>query len=199
MSEWDAQSGQTAIDPSFLRRRAGITNRRELNAAEAENIRKAQVKYFTGRLTRRKARFDLNWCRRLHKEMFGDVWTFAGQLRTTNLNFGVDWPHVESQLYQLLRDLDSWSGFEVGLLEQAVRLHIQSVRIHPFRDGNGRWSRMLSNTWLRLHDHPLVEWPAEVSRRESIVRNEYIASIDAAINEGREAPLIELHRRFLAG
>jgi fido (protein-threonine AMPylation protein) len=192
MAEWERLPGETAIDPSWLKVR-GITNRRELAVVEAENIRKATVKYFTGRLTRRKARFDFPWFLRLHRDMFGDVWSWAGQTRDRDLNFGVPWAQVDAQLYALVHDLQCWAGFGEEILVQAVRLHYQAVRIHPFHDGNGRWARMLSNLWLRLHDRPIVEWPTDVSQNESVIRREYIAAIEG----GKEAELVALHRRYL--
>jgi Fic family protein len=80
------------------------------------------------------------------------------------------------------------------LLVQASRLHHQAVHIHPFENGNGRWSRALANVWLRLHDNPLTAWPQELGT-ESPVRDEYIAAIKAA-DRGDEGALLELHRRY---
>ena len=64
--------GQTPLDDLSGLRIRGITNMAELSAAEAENIRKATIKYLAARPTRRSARFDVLWMRKLHIEMFGD-------------------------------------------------------------------------------------------------------------------------------
>jgi Fic-DOC domain mobile mystery protein B len=189
--------GPTPIaDISGLRIK-GITTRAELDVAEAENIRKAMVKYFGKRLTRRTARFDLSWTKRLHKEMFGDVWNWAGEFRTCDLNLGIPWRRIENGLQVLLENLASWDHYGVSLLEQAVRLHYESVKIHPFRDGNGRWSRMLANVWLRLNRHSVTEWPAEISGGVSKMRGAYLAALKLA-DQGDHAILLELHRRFTA-
>ncbi len=197
MIDRETRSGRTPIaDISGLKIK-GITTRAELDAAEAENIRKAIVKYFGKRLTRRTARFDLSWAKRLHKEMFGDVWKWAGEFRTYDLNFGIPWRGIETSLQVLLENLASWDQYGVSLLDQAVRLHYESVHIHPFRDGNGRWSRMVANIWLRLQRHPVTEWPAEISGGESKIRGEYLAAIRLAY-QGNDVPLRELHHRYTA-
>jgi fido (protein-threonine AMPylation protein) len=70
VSGWELLPGETPIDVSGLKRKA-IGTRVELNRAEAENIRKAVVKYLAARPSRRSAPFTLSWVKRLHKQMFG--------------------------------------------------------------------------------------------------------------------------------
>jgi fido (protein-threonine AMPylation protein) len=127
--------------------------------------------------------------------MFGDVWDWAGKPRKTDLNIGVAWHQVESDLQNLVADLDFWEKNWQDVLEQAVYLHHRSVRIHPFMNGNGRWARMLANIWLRLHDCPVTQWPEEAIGAVSPVRNEYLAAIRSA-DSGDMIPLLDLHRRF---
>ena len=80
VSDWRPIPGETPIDPSGLRDRS-ITTRVELNRAEALNITKAYVKYLAAVPSKRMAPFDYAWLLRLHKEMFCDVWKWAGQPR----------------------------------------------------------------------------------------------------------------------
>jgi hypothetical protein len=44
-----ARPGETRIDPSFLKKK-GIINQGQLDRAEAENVRKATIKYLAGAL-----------------------------------------------------------------------------------------------------------------------------------------------------
>jgi Fic-DOC domain mobile mystery protein B len=194
VSGWEILPGETPIDVSGLKRK-GIGTRAELNRAEAENIRKAVVKYLAARPSRRSAPFTLSWVKRLHRQMFGEVWKWAGEFRREDINLGCDWHQVPMQLQALLDDLAFWGGQGEGLAAQAVRLHHRAVRIHPFLNGNGRWARMLANIWLRRHGHGVIEWPEETIGARSVVREEYLAAIRAA-DGGDEGPLSELHRRF---
>ncbi|HQU44044.1 MAG TPA: hypothetical protein PK867_14590, partial [Pirellulales bacterium] len=82
-------------------------------AAEAENILKATLKYLAGRPSRRTARFDVNWMVKLHREMFGDVWRWAGEIRSRDLNIGVPFYHVRPELQALADDLAAWREITV--------------------------------------------------------------------------------------
>ena len=194
---WNAIPGETPIDISGLKI-SGINNRLELSVVEAENVRKAIVKYFGGSLSRRTAKFDLAWMLKLHYEMFGDVWKWAGKARTSDLNLGLPWHQVTTRIQDLCADLAYWETHWPDVLEQAVHLHHRSVQIHPFLNGNGRWARLLANIWLKLHKQPLTEWPEDAIGATSVIRDDYLAAIRAA-DTGDFAPLIELHRRFSSG
>ena len=194
MSDWGFLPGETPIDVSGLKRK-GINTRSELNRAEAENIRKAVVKYLAAKPSRRFAPFTLSWAKRLHKQMFGDVWKWAGEFRQENLNLGCDWHQVQMQLQALLDDLVFWEARGDALLEQAARLHHRAVEIHPFLNGNGRWARMLANIWLKRHGHAITEWPEAAIGSMSVIRDEYLMAIRAS-DEGDEGPLRALHQRF---
>jgi hypothetical protein len=107
MTAWNPIPGETPIDPSGLKVK-GIITRAELNEAEAANVRKAIVKYLSRKPTRRMAPFDLRWAKRLHTEMFGDVWKWAGVFRVEDTNIGASHQHIETRLYNLLHDLLAW-------------------------------------------------------------------------------------------
>jgi Fic-DOC domain mobile mystery protein B len=193
MPFWKPIPGETPIDDLSGLKVKGIGLRSELNRYEAANILKPTMKYFVGRLSKRKAPFTYAWALRLHQEMFGEVWTWAGTLRQCPLNIGVPPQHIEPQLFELMASLPYWK--DQPWFTQAAMLHHRAVSIHPFHNGNGRWSRMLANIWLRLHDHPYTQWPETTVGEESVVRQEYLAAIRAA-DEGNFGPPAELHQRF---
>src|SRR5258708_11461143 len=157
MATWDPIPDETPIDLSFLKDKS-ITSGQQLNLREAQNISRAVLKYLAAKPTRASARFDFSWSLKLHGEMFGDVWEWAGDTRKADSNIGVPWPQINQGLFDLLNDLEYWEQHStISLLEQAVNLHHRAVQIHPFENGNGRWSRMLANIWLKVHDHPITE------------------------------------------
>ena len=167
-----------------------------MNRAEALDVRKAFAKYLLSKPSARSAPFDYKWLFKLHREMFGDVWKWAGSIRVQTLNLGCE-PHVIAE--QLRRicwaDLHSWNSFQIPLAEQAAMLHHRSVQIHPFNNGNGRWSRLLANIWLLRHAAaPLIEWPEQVIGEQSVIREAYLSSLRSADN-GDYGPLIDLQQR----
>lgn len=184
--------GQTPLDDVSGLRIKSIRTTGELNAAEAENIRKATLRYLASKPSSRVARFDVAWLLRLHKQMFGEVWTWAGTLRTGETNIGSPPHQIETDLHNLIADLGEWKTSGMPLTEQAARLHHAAVRIHPFPNGNGRWSRMLANIWLKLNGAEPTEWPETTIGTASTVRDEYLEAVRAA-DRGDIAPLLALH------
>ncbi len=197
MTGWQTLPGETPIDDISGLKVSGVTTRSELNKIEAENIRKAVVKYLAAKPSRRTAPFDLPWVLQLHREMFGDVWAWAGTIRTTVTSIGVGPNQIEVGLAALLDDLVFWEQHGEDELKQAVMLHHRAVHIHPFQNGNGRWARLLANIRLRVLGHQLTEWPEETIGAESVIRDDYIAAIKAA-DEGEYGPLMDLHGQFAA-
>jgi Fic-DOC domain mobile mystery protein B len=187
--------GQTPLDDVSGLRIKSIRTTAALNDAEAENIRKTTVKYLGGRPSRRLARFDVPWMRKLHREMFGEVWRWAGSFRKRATNIGAPPRQIEVGLHGLADDLREWERSAMPLLEQAVRLHHGAVRLHPFPNGNGRWARMLANVWLKMHGEEPIEWPEATIGAASVVRNEYLRAVRAA-DRGDLTKLSALHRRY---
>jgi Fic-DOC domain mobile mystery protein B len=186
-------AGATPFDVSGLKDKT-IRDRPALNIAEAANILKAMETYRSKRRLGAADAFSMGWAYELHSAMFCDVWDWAGQQRTVELTLGVQ-PHlIGMQMGGFLLDVHNWAPTPEDVLEQSVQMHFHCVRIHPFRDGNGRWSRLMANLWLRKNNAPEILWPP-LSEDGDSLRNEYIAAIKAA-DTYDFAPLTELHRRF---
>ncbi len=159
MIGWKARPGETPIDDFSCLKKRGVKYWKEVAVLEAKNIRKPLLKYLGKKPNRRIAPFDYSWALRLHKEMYQDVWTWAGEVRVKDLNVGVPWQQVESRLFDLMKNLAHWEQSGMDIHEQAVRLHHQAVFIHPFMGGNGRWARLLESIWLKLHGKEPTAWP----------------------------------------
>jgi Fic-DOC domain mobile mystery protein B len=191
----DEPDGASPFDASGLKLKH-IRTRQQLNVAEAKNIGRAITKYMASTPSVRKAPFTLEWGYKLHREMFSDVWEWAGQRRNSELNIGFPFSRIDPGLKDLFDDLATWSQHRsYSITEQAVRLHHRSVLIHPFNNGNGRWARLLANIWLKRHNAAPVEWPDETIGREGVIRHEYLDAVKAA-DKGDLEPLLSLHRRY---
>jgi Fic-DOC domain mobile mystery protein B len=198
MEEWKSIRGETPIDPSGLRPalRKTVRSRAELNPIEAENIRRATVKYLAAKPSGRLAPFSLEWVLKLHKEMLGRVWVWAGQIRTVELNLGSPAWRIQTDLYNLLEDLCYWEDSDMPPAEQAAMLHYRAVSIHPFENGNGRWARLLASIWLKQHGAPVTVWPEDgITGGTSSIRKQYIQALKAA-DSGDMSRLIELHETY---
>ena len=199
VTTWTPIPGETPINPSGLRPRLRklIHTRGELNPVEAENIRIAVVKYLADVPSNKKAPFTVSWALKLHKEMFGRVWLWAGRIRTIELNLGSPAWRVQEDLYNLFADLHCWKEPDVSATEQAATLHYRAVKIHPFENGNGRWARLLANIWLRQRRFEIVRWPeTNLLDGTSPIRTEYIHCLKQA-DQYNLQPLIDLHKRYI--
>jgi len=153
-----------------------ITTRADLNEAEQANIDGALA--WAGR--RRTDIMSEGFVFELHKRMFGDVWAWAGSVRRTGKNIGID-PHlIHLHLGSLLRDARYW--IENGSFlpdEIAIRLHHGLVAIHPFPNGNGRHARLMADLLIARSGNPF-SWGGGALRDIGTLRGDYIAALRAA-------------------
>ena len=198
MPGWEPIEGETPQDDlSGFKRFHRFPNltRVVINNLEAENIRKATVKYLSRKPTKSSAPFSYAWLLRLHKEMYGDVWSWAGAPRQTATNVGVPAFQIPEALQGMLLNLAHWEN-SLSETETAALLHHRAVQIHPFLNGNGRWARMLANIWLKKNGQALTFWPTDIEHATQY-RAAYLAALRAA-DDTDLAPLTALHRRFTA-
>lgn len=174
--------GATPLDPDEL---AGlkfkhITTRGQLDELEQANI-------VTGLLWLKKnsARDDvltINFAMDLHKILFKDVWRWAGTFRLTEKNIGIDPRQVSVALRNLLDDLEAWIEFSTySPLESILRFHHQLVKIHPFPNGNGRFSRIYADIIAEKYFNiKPVQWGGRDLDKMTQTRSDYINSLRAA-------------------
>lgn len=167
---------------------------KEIYEQEALNIAKATIKYLAAPPSKREAPFSYGWMMDLHQEMFGDVWEWAGKLRKIELSIGIKAYLVPMELKKLCDDIAYWNEHKTfDPFETATRIHHRAVQIHPFQNGNGRWSRMLANIYLRQHGKMPVRWQEDLLASENPKRSEYVTALKKA-DQGDYQDLIEMHR-----
>lgn len=184
------KEGETPLDDISGLKLKKITTRAQLDDAEAQNILKAYIKYTLNPTAFKKVTFDLSFFRKLHKEMLSDVWSWAGEFRTTQTSIGVEANMIHQRLYQLQDDLKYWES-EWDYRDAATRLHHTLVKIHPFPNGNGRWARLATDLWLLKMGYPSISWGGNITE-VSDARSAYITALKEADN-GNYEPL----RRFM--
>ena len=151
------EEGQTPIDDlSGLQVKA--KNKRELNDLENKNNYKAYTKYILFMKHGSKSNlFTHESLCQIHKDMFGEVWDWAGTPRKKGKkNIGVDGTKVGYEINRFLFDFHQWEKKEVSFFEVGAMLHHRLVWIHPFENGNGRWGRLITNIYLHRKELPLL-------------------------------------------
>jgi Fic-DOC domain mobile mystery protein B len=161
----------------------------DLNLAEQANIEKASVWLF-----RRRVRILPDvvltdaFSRDLHRRMFDDVWRWAGTSRLRETTPGVDPVQISTEVRVLLGDARYWhENSTYPVVERAVRLHHRLVWIHPFRNGNGRHSRLMADAYLSSVGEPRLPWGGSELFGDDEFRRTYISALRAADRGDYEA------------
>lgn len=164
-----------------------VTTRAELNALETKGIAEAEIWL----LTNKKDILSETFIKTLHKKMFGDIWKWAGNFRTTERNIGVAPYNIQPKLRILLDDIRFWiSNKTYPEKEIAVRFHHRLVQIHPFPNGNGRISRIMADLLMRSFNLEHLNWGTGNLTEISELRSKYIDALREADN-GNYEPLIK--------
>jgi Fic-DOC domain mobile mystery protein B len=168
----------------------GIAFRGELNAAERDNILRGQE----WALRRRRDVLTEVFIRNLHKQMFGDVWRWAGEFRTSERNLGVPHYEIRAAIRQLLDDANGWVKFETYAADEfAVRVHHRLVLIHPFPNGNGRHARLMADLHVIRQGRERFSWGRGSLRDAGETRRRYVDALRAA-DKHDIAPLLTFAR-----
>ena len=146
-----------------------------------------------------------------HYALFHGVRNHAGRFRTREygeqvVTFGdqrsTPSEFVEKELNGHIRqgkmffdDLDSRirnsskEDFNIAVITVAVWMHADFIRIHPFRDGNGRTGRLIATYFLRAYGLPayIVETP----------KQEYIACLNHFYKTRDIDPLVHFSIRLI--
>ena len=92
--------------------------------------------------------------REWHRRWLGNVYVWAGQYRTLNMSKGDFVFAASGQVPKLMDNLDKEilsvrtpcaDMSEDQLAEAIAIVHVELILIHPFREGNGRLSRLVAN------------------------------------------------------
>ena len=167
-----------------------ITLRPELNEAEQANILEAEEWAFA----RKRDVLDDKFLKNLHKRMFGHVWRWAGKLRQSERNIGVDAYCISTELRQLIDDCRYWvENRTYDPDEIATRFHHRLVLIHPFPNGNGRHARLVTDLMLTALGRPRFTWGRVNLVDASETRKAYVTALRAADNHDI-GPLLEFVR-----
>ena len=114
-----------------------IATRAELDEFEQKNIEEA-IQWVLTRSLEPDIILTEKFVRRLHKQMYGDVWAWAGNYLKTNKNLGIDKWLITEALKALLDDTLYWIEYDTFIPDEiAIRFKHRLVSIHCFSNGNG--------------------------------------------------------------
>ena len=168
--------GATPLDPNEIDGLipSYIATQGQLNAAEQANILEAQ-NWLIGRKHRNL--LSDTFIRALHRRMFQDVWRWAGVYRKTEKNIGIDAHQICTGVRNLCDDASIWISEKLFSWDEiGARFHHRLISVHPFPNGNGRLSRLITDALLLNHGQQIFTWGANLSGP----REQYIEALRTA-------------------
>lgn len=159
-----------------------ITTRGQLDEFEQQNIERA-IKWTLGKHFKKDRLLSESFIKRLHQEMYGDVWAWAGAFRKTNKNLGVDWQLIPVETRKLIDDCKFWIDHKTYPPDEiAVRFKHRIVQIHCFANGNGRHSRLMGDLIMeKIFGLGVFSWGSTGDLvKAGSSREEYIKAIKEA-------------------
>lgn len=165
-----------------------IGTRAELNAAEQQNVLLGRL-WLDGRRNREQFNDALVW--ELHRQMFGNVWRWAGSQRKTGKNIGVPIERIRPSIRDLLEDV-AFQRIGPGTDKRRLcaSFHQRLVQIHAFPNGNGRHARLMTDILATQLGVVGPTWGGDDLTSAGESRRRYIEALKQA-DKGELGPLVK--------
>ena len=170
----------------------GLTSSDDLAREEERLSKKKAVELFENGMLDTLPTGKFSTLQAIHKYLFEDIYDFAGKLRTVNLAKGnfrfAPLMYLEAALANI--DKMPQSTFD-EIIEKYVEMNIA----HPFREGNGRSTRIWLDHILKTEIGKVVDW-SKVDKEDYLLAMERSPIKDVKIKALLKAALtVEINSR----
>ncbi len=138
-----------------LENKLGIKNSAELARAEEQLSKKRAIALFESGALDRLPPGSVEALREIHRQMFCDLYDFAGEVRTVNIAKG---NFRFAPVMYLQSALESVEKMPQSTFDQIIAKYVEMNIAHPFREGNGRATRIWLDQMLRAGIGRVVGW-----------------------------------------
>ncbi len=138
-----------------LENKLGITNSADLAREEERISKKKAVEMFeTGFFDKLEAGKFASLSK-IHKYLFEDIYHFAGELRTENIAKG---NFRFAPVMYLKASLEHIDNMPQSTFEEIIDKYVEMNVAHPFREGNGRSTRIWLDLILKKEINKVIDW-----------------------------------------
>ncbi len=150
-----------------LKNKLGIENQSELNRAD-EKISKQKAKqlFDSGEIRNISVGTFSGLCE-IHLKLFGEIYEFAGKMR--DVNIAKDDFRFAPLMY-LKHSLEYIDNMPESTFDQIIEKYVEMNVAHPFREGNGRSTRIWLDLILKKNLKIVVDW-------NKIDKNDYLSAM----------------------
>ncbi len=152
----------------MLENKLGIKNQLELNRVE-ERLSKMKVKnlYDSGEINRIEVG-TFKGLSDIHKYIFEDIYFFAGKIREVNMAKG---NFRFAPVMYLSHSLEHISTMPQTTFDEIVEKYVEMNIAHPFREGNGRATRIWLDLIFKNELQQVVDW-------NKIAKEDYLLAME---------------------
>ena len=138
-----------------LENKLGITSSADLSREEEWISKKKAVVLFDKGLLNQLTAGTFSSLQTIHKYLFEDIYDFSGELRTVNIAKGSFRFAPVMYLEAAIANIEKMPQFTFDeIIEKYVEMNIA----HPFREGNGRSTRIWLDLMLKAELRQVVDW-----------------------------------------
>lgn len=163
-----------------LENKLGITSSAELATQEERLSKKRALELFESGMLHKLEAGTFKTLQTIHKQLFMDIYDFAGKVRSVNIAKGgfrfVPAMYLLDALIQIERMPQS-TFYEI--IEKYVEMNVA----HPFREGNGRSTRIWLDLILKKELQLVIDW-------SKVNKEDYLSAME-------RSPIKDLEIKFL--
>ena len=154
-----------------LANKLNIHNQLDLNKAEEKISKQKAKKLFESGEINRIEVGTFKGLSQIHAYLFGDIYDFAGKLRDVNIAKG---NFRFAPLMYLPQSLENIDAMSLNNFEKIIEKYVEMNIAHPFREGNGRATRIWLDLILKKELKQVIDW-------NEVDKEDYLLSMERSV------------------
>ena len=161
-----------------LENKLGLTSSADLSREEERISKKKALELFESGMLDELEAGKFSALKAIHKYLFDEIYDFAGELRTVNIAKG---NFRFAPLMYLQAALENIDKMPQSNFDEIVEKYVEMNIAHPFREGNGRSTRIWLDHILKNKIGKVVDW-SKVDKEDYLLAMERSPIKDVEIN-----------------
>lgn len=155
----------------ILENKLGITSQIELATTEEKLSKQKAKKLFDSADIKKVEVGTYEGLAYIHKYLFEEIYDFAGKLRDVNIAKG---DFRFAPLMYLKQSLDHIDSMPQKSFDEIIEKYVEMNIAHPFREGNGRATRIWLDLILKNNIEQVIDW-------NMVDKDEYLSSMKRSV------------------
>ena len=138
-----------------LENKLGLTNSTDLAREEERISKKKAIELFESGILDTLPAGKFSTLQKIHEYLFSDIYDFAGKVRSVNIAKG---NFRFAPLMYLEVSLSNIDNMPQSNFDEIIEKYVEMNIAHPFREGNGRSTRIWLDHILKTEINQVVDW-----------------------------------------